>query len=435
MQGAGNLPALCDEALLRRENPVKENKKMHYAWLVLLGLCAPQFFTFALQYNTASLYLPYVTADLGFSVPSMALYFTTHGLIMAAATVIVPRILSKINVKTMLITGEVVLCLCVIAESFFTSIWHWYLMSVITGICCACVQILTPLLIINNWFVKKNGLATGIFWLANGLGGAVFSPIVNSLLNSVGWRQTYLIAGCLALLGPVIVLLFVRFQPADKGLMPYGHEETAVSVSDTENLLVYGPAEREALKSGIVVLTVISAGTITILGSFQSMMSTYASYVDMLAIAGTLLSCFNIGYSIANFLLPTLADKLRTMKTASIGLISGILAAILFLMTKTTNSSTMLLTGGVLFGVTTATMGLFPIMVREVYGTREFAKLFSYHTITQTLVGSVCITVYSLVMEKLGVSAAMYLVIVAAMIAWVTLFVAIKSSKKKFQLQ
>lgn len=414
---------------------MQETKKTHYAWFVLIGLCAPQFFTFALQYNTASLYLPYVTADLGFSVSAMALYFTTHGLVMAAATAIVPRILPKINVKTMLVVGEVVLCLCVIAESFFTSVWHWYLMSIVTGICCACVQILTPLLIVNNWFVKKNGLATGIFWLANGLGGAVFSPIVNSLLNSVGWRQTYLIAGCLALLGPAVVLLLVRFQPADKGLMPYGYEEATVSVDSAESSLVYGPTEKEALKSGIVVLTVISAGTMTVLGSFQSMMSTYASYVDMLAIAGTLLSCFNIGYSIANFLLPTLADKLRTMTTATIGLAAGILAAVLFLMTKTTSSTTMLLAGGVLFGVTTATMGLFPIMVREVYGTREFAKLFSYHTITQTLVGSVSITVYSLVMEKLGVSAAMYVVIVAAVIALVTLFVAIKSSKKKFELQ
>ena len=409
---------------------------MHYAWLVLLGLCFPQFFTFALQYSTASLYIPYVTADLGFSVSAMALYFTTHGLVMAAATAVVSRVISKVNVKTMLVAGEIVLSLAFASMSFFSSVWHWYLISIITGICCAAVQMLTPMLILNNWFVKKAGLATGLFFLANGLGGAVFSPIINSLLLNVGWRQTYLIAGGLALIGPVVVLLFVKYTPADKGVLPYGVDETVTeSTAATADMAVYGPTEREALKSGIVPLTIIAAATITMLGCFQSMISTYASYVDMLAIAGTLLSCFNIGYSIANFLLPALADKLRIMATATIGLAAGALAAVCFLLAKGNGSTIVMLAGGVLFGVTTATMSLFNLMIREIYGTRDFAKLFSYHTITQTLVGSVTITIFSLVMENMGPAAAMYLIIAVAIVAFVTLFMAIKASKKKFAMQ
>lgn len=363
----------------------------------------------------------------------MALYFTTHGLVMAAATAIVSRVISKVNVKAMLVIGEIILSLAFASMAFFNSVWHWYLISIVTGICCAAVQMLTPMLILNNWFVKKAGLATGLFFLANGLGGAVvFSPIINSLLLNVGWRQTYLIAGGLALIGPAVVLLLVKYMPADKGLLPYGVDDNVV---EETNRAVYGPTEKEALKSGIVPLTIIAAAAITMMGSFQSMMSTYANYADMLAIAGTLLSCFNVGYAVANFLLPTLADKLRVMMTAAIGLVAGVLAAVCFLLAKGNGSTAIMLVGGVLFGVTTATTSLFNLMIREIYGTRDFAKLFSYHTITQTLVGSVTITIFSLVMENMGADAAMYLIIAVALVALVTLFIAIRASRKKFTMK
>ncbi|KAH7304262.1 major facilitator superfamily domain-containing protein [Stachybotrys elegans] len=45
-------------------------------------------------------------------------------------------------------------------------------------------------LYIDEWFVKRKGLAYGIVWGAAGLGGAIFPPMLNALLRNVGFQTT-----------------------------------------------------------------------------------------------------------------------------------------------------------------------------------------------------------------------------------------------------
>jgi MFS family permease len=180
---------------------------MHYAWVVLLGLCGSMFFVVTFYYSTASLYLPYITKDLGVTTTSLAIYLTIHGLAMAFITPIVAHNISRLNVRLLLTTGNIILGGIILLMSTFNTVWHWYIAAVFTGICAGCVQILPPMIIINNWFVKKVGLANGLFWGASGLGGVVFSPVVSLWLSTMGWRTSYRIAGTIA-----IAALFAGMQ-------------------------------------------------------------------------------------------------------------------------------------------------------------------------------------------------------------------------------
>lgn len=409
-----------------------EKKKVHRAWYVLLGLCAAQFFTITSFYTTASLYFPYVTADLEVSVTSLAIYLTTSGLMMAFMTSVVSRKLSKINVRWLLIIGNIILAGCVFSMSFCTKVWHWYLISMVTGTCAACVQILTPMLTINNWFVEKVGFANGLFWVSNGLGGVVGSPLISNLLASMGWRATYRVSGLLALLGPLFIFLFVKFKPSDCGLKPYGYKEEDEGGNTAENATLYGPTEKEAMKTSVFPMTIVTVASLTLLGSFMSLLTSYASAIDMLTVAGILLSCYSLGNTCGKFILPTLVDKFNVAVTTSIACVSGIIAAALLILSAFVQSTPVLLFGGVLLGVAAACMSLIPLIVRGAYGTKDYAKLYSYHTITQTLVGCLAISVYSMIMETLGVTAAPVILMVFSGVAIIAVVAAINTSKKKF---
>jgi predicted MFS family arabinose efflux permease len=130
-------------------------KKIHYAWFVLLGLCGAQFFTVTFYFSTSSLYLPYVTKDLGVTTTALALYLTIHGLVMAFFTPIVARNISKWNVRLLLTAGNAALGGIVFLMSLFGAVWQWYIAAIFTGICAACVQILTPMLMINKMFRRS----------------------------------------------------------------------------------------------------------------------------------------------------------------------------------------------------------------------------------------------------------------------------------------
>lgn len=410
-----------------------KEKKLHYAWMVLLGLCGPQFFTVTAWYMTASLYLPYVTKELGVTTTSLALYLTIHGLVMAFATNIVARKISKVNVRGLLAVGNTLICLVFMMMSRFTNVWMWYMAAVFTGICAACVQILVPMLVINNWFVKKAGLANGIFWAAGGLGAVALSPVVSSLLVSAGWRKTYMIMGLTGLIGAVMVFLLVRFKPEEKGLAPYGSEESGDNAS--KNIYLYGPTEKEAVKTAAFMLTLLVTVCLTLEGSFQSLVPTFTSNIGLLAISGVVMSCYMVGNTIGKFLLPTLVDKLKITGAVSIACAGGIAAGGCLVIAANTGAGSFTFAGGVLLGFAAASMSLIPMIVKAVYGTKDYGKLYSYHQITQTIVGCLSITVYSVIMEGFGVKAPVYVIIIVMAAAVAAVFAAVKNGKSKFDME
>ena len=61
------------------------------------------------------------------------------------------------------------------------------------------------------WFVRRRGIAVAICASGNFLGGAVWPPIVQHFVASVGWRTTYVGMGVVA--GTLIVLLAFAMRP------------------------------------------------------------------------------------------------------------------------------------------------------------------------------------------------------------------------------
>lgn len=77
---------------------------------------------------------------------------------------------------------------------------------------------------IANWFVRKRGLASGMYWTFSGLSGMLILPLVAWLITVVGWRATCLVGGVVMfLVGMPLVWFFVRqHRPEYYGMLPDG---------------------------------------------------------------------------------------------------------------------------------------------------------------------------------------------------------------------
>ncbi len=76
-----------------------------------------------------------------------------------------------------------------------------------------------------KWFVKRRGMVLTISSMGISVGGLVFLPFTRALVNSVGWRDTWLILGIIV--GAIIVpanALIMRSKPEDMGLRTDGDE-------------------------------------------------------------------------------------------------------------------------------------------------------------------------------------------------------------------
>lgn len=77
----------------------------------------------------------------------------------------------------------------------------------------------------SRWFVARRGLVLGALTAATASGQLVFLPFLSRLADGMGWRWVGLAIAISALAVVPIVALFLRDNPADVGLLPYGATE------------------------------------------------------------------------------------------------------------------------------------------------------------------------------------------------------------------
>ncbi len=117
-------------------------------------------------------------------------------------------------------------------------VWQLYLFyGVIIGIGMGGVFV-ALLSCVTRWFIKRRGAMTGTVLIGIGLGTLVMSPVSNWLISIYAWRTSYIIVGGIVLLIGISASQFLRRDPAQTGLLPYGQNEIRKqdSASHTEGL-------------------------------------------------------------------------------------------------------------------------------------------------------------------------------------------------------
>ena len=84
-----------------------------------------------------------------------------------------------------------------------------------------------------RWFVKRRALVTGFVVAGMGVGTLIAPPVANRLISIYDWRISYLILGGVVFLVVVVASQFLRRDPSQKGLVPYGQNESKEHVLES----------------------------------------------------------------------------------------------------------------------------------------------------------------------------------------------------------
>ena len=130
--------------------------------------------------------------------------------------------------------------------SLTSTLWHLYFFyGVILAIGMGLYWI--PILsILPRWFARKRALMMGIIASGIGVGQLIFPPAVNWLISAYGWRTSFLIIGGINIVIIMAIAQFLRQDPRQMGLSPYGESELKPEDSITE---AGGFSLREAIRT------------------------------------------------------------------------------------------------------------------------------------------------------------------------------------------
>lgn len=201
-------------------------RKPFYGWWIVAGGFLLMATCYTVFVNCIPLFQRYIVADLGISVAQFNVGVSLCTVVAVFASLAIGKLIDIWDVR---ILGTITVLTAfgvLIGFSFATQLWHLYLWCVLAGIVVVAGTRLLASVLIANWFNGKRGLAVSIALSGSGVGGVVLSPITSALIDSLGWRPTFVVLAFVCLiLGLPLIVIFFRNRPSDKGLEPYGADE------------------------------------------------------------------------------------------------------------------------------------------------------------------------------------------------------------------
>lgn len=197
----------------------------YYGWVVLAAAVFAMFMTLPGQTAGISVFLDKIIEDLAISRTQVSFLYAVATLIGASSLAFVGRAIDRFGPRW---------GVGVIAVAFGLACMG---MALVVGPVTLLVGFTLIRLLgqgslqlvsfhaVNQWFVRRRGLAVGLTGLGIAIGTAAFPPVIEWLLALGSWRSAYLVLGAVVLLVLVpVAITFFRASPETFGLSPDGED-------------------------------------------------------------------------------------------------------------------------------------------------------------------------------------------------------------------
>jgi MFS family permease len=177
-------------------------------------------------------------------------------------------LIDRIGVRRIGLCGMGLYCVGIASLSLVsTSIWSWLALWSVIGIAEAFINPGLWTVAVTQRFSAARGLAIAVVLCGGGLAMAIWPLLTNALIQSEGWRSTYLIIGATSAL-IILPLMFAMFRDAG----------TVASTSSDSTRPKSGYSLRQGLKTSQFARLAI-AGTLMNVG----LMALFVHFVPVLA--------------------------------------------------------------------------------------------------------------------------------------------------------
>ncbi|RDB64435.1 MFS transporter [Gordonibacter sp. 28C] len=411
--------------------------KFHYGFLIVASCIACCFGPCALTFSCAGIFYAPVSEYLGVGKGVFAIYMTILCLSMTVSLPFMGKLIDKRDARVVLSVAACLVGAGLIAMSFYDQVWQFYISGALMGCGDSALLYLATPTLINRWFKKRNGFFIGLSMAFTGVGGIVFNMVGGSLIASgpEGWRMGYLVFGIIALVLALPFTAFViRSYPADKGLLPYGYEESQTNSGEATQLAApTGVSASVAMRSPVFYAIAIVAGFIGFDTVIYQFIPSYAVSLEgiaptVAAMAATLASAAMLGQTLGKIALGGINDK-GVLLGLSVGVISGIIG--LVLMWLVPSQVVVMMIGAFVFGIyyASATVQM-PILTASVFGQREYSSIYSRISMVSSLGAAFAATIWGFIIDATGFSLVFIIGIALAILVWLLGAYAIKAGKK-----
>jgi MFS family permease len=198
-------------------------KRLYYGWIVLAAVVFVMLGASGIR-AVFGVFIKPIEAEFGWTRQQLSGAAALSLFVLGAVGPMVGWLADVWGPRRVLLLATAVLGVGTISASFVGHLWQMYVTAgVLMAAGAGGLGIATTATVAARWFVARRGLILGILGGAMSAGQMIVVPLSMLLISLYGWRASFLWLGVgILVLALPVILAFVRDDPADKGLRPYG---------------------------------------------------------------------------------------------------------------------------------------------------------------------------------------------------------------------
>jgi MFS family permease len=208
--------------------------KLHYAWVVLGAVVVIVLLASGLR-AVFGVYIKPMEATFGWDRASLSGVAALSLFLLGAVGPFVGWVADRWGPRRVIVVSCGLLGLGTLLSAQVTSLWQIYITAgILMSVGGGGVQISTAASVAARWFESHRGLVLGILGGSMSAGQLVIVPLAMWLTVHYGWRESYIWLGvALLVISLPLAFWFVRDEPAQKGLLPFGASKGASQAGAT----------------------------------------------------------------------------------------------------------------------------------------------------------------------------------------------------------
>ena len=267
--------------------------------------------------------LPAVQADFGVARADAALPYTLLMVGFGIGGMFMGRLADRFGVALPLSVGAIGMGMGFAAAALSGSIWLFALAhGLLIGLLGSSATFSPLLADTSLWFVRRRGIAVAICASGNYLGGALWPPIIQHFVESVGWRQTYWGLAVFCSLAMFGLAQLMRQRPPALTLAPVNVR--GVAASDRPFNLSLGQAQALLCVAGLSCCVAMSMPQVHIVAYCSDLGFGAARGAEMLSL---MLACGIVSRLISG----AICDRIGGLRTLLLGSALQTVALLLFI--------------------------------------------------------------------------------------------------------
>jgi MFS family permease len=291
-----------------------------YAWRRLALVLALMTIGSGAMYVIAVV-LPAVQAEFGASRADASLPYTLMMVGFGLGGIAMGRLADRFGVMWVVLLGTVGLAAGFIVAGMSSSLTMFALVHGVLLGACGSAATFAPLVADTSlWFVKRRGIAVAICASGNYAAGAIWPPIVQHFVESVGWRSTYVGLGVFCAVTMPLLALGLRARPP----AAVASTATRAAVSNRPFGLSLTQAQTLLCIAGVACCVAMSMPQVHIVAYCGDLGYGAARGAEMLSL---MLACGIVSRLVSG----AICDRIGGLRTLLLGSVLQGLALLLFL--------------------------------------------------------------------------------------------------------